>query len=349
MLAWIRHAPHMKFNSPRRYSRIAAGSGRARRPNVDYSHVPGGAFHNEPVITALRKTLPIGLSYQVAIPHKLARQAEGRPALEIKVLGSLEAYENGISVVPSAAKPRQVLALLALNAGQVVPVPWLIEELWGMSPPRSALGTLQIYVLHLRRLIDAARPGVRPGLAKEILVTRYGGYALLLPPSAIDVQVFDERAAAGERALVASDYPQAARLLRSALSLWRGEPLVDVQAGMRLSVEISRLEESRLAALESRIDVDLKLGRHHALLSELTALTSMHPMNEDLHARFMIALCRSGRRWRALEVFRSLRDTLVHELGVEPSAQLCQLQMDILNAEPGIGDNRERAVLRVMS
>jgi SARP family transcriptional regulator, regulator of embCAB operon len=269
--------------------------------------------------------------------------------MEIKVLGSLEAHENGISITPTAAKPRQVLALLALNSGQVVPVPWLIEELWGMSPPRSAHGTLQIYVLHLRRLIEAARPGSLPGQAKEILVTRYGGYALLLPQGAVDVQVFEQRAAAGERARAAGDDPLAARLLRSALGVWRGEPLVDVQAGMRLSVEMSRLEESRLAALESRIDVDLKLGRHHALLSELTALTSMHPMNEDLHARFMIALYRSGRRWRALEVFRTLRDTLVHELGVEPSPSLCQLQIDILNSEPALDGTSDRAVLRIMS
>src|SRR5690606_38738320 len=71
-------------------------------------------------------------------------------ALAIDVLGALAVRENGVSITPTAPKPRQVLALLALNADRVVPVTDLIEELWGDSPPRSARTTLQTYVLQLR-------------------------------------------------------------------------------------------------------------------------------------------------------------------------------------------------------
>ncbi|WP_037662490.1 winged helix-turn-helix domain-containing protein, partial [Streptomyces aurantiacus] len=92
--------------------------------------------------------------------------------MDIDVLGALAVRENGISITPSAPKPRQVLALLALNADRVVPVSALSEELWGASPPRSARTTLQTYVLQLRELIDRAlthdstRPGsTRPGPA----------------------------------------------------------------------------------------------------------------------------------------------------------------------------------------
>lgn len=76
--------------------------------------------------------------------------------MDIEVLGALAVQENGVSVTPTAPKPRQVLALLALHADQVVPVAALIEELWGTTPPRSARTTLQTYVLQLRELIAVA-------------------------------------------------------------------------------------------------------------------------------------------------------------------------------------------------
>ena len=78
--------------------------------------------------------------------------------MDVKVLGPLEAQQGGMSVAPSASKPRQLLAVLAIQAGQVVTVDALIEELWGGAPPRSALTTLQTYVMQLRHRIDAAMP-----------------------------------------------------------------------------------------------------------------------------------------------------------------------------------------------
>ncbi|MGQ4386969.1 AfsR/SARP family transcriptional regulator, partial [Streptomyces sp. SAS_270] len=76
--------------------------------------------------------------------------------MDIGLLGALDVRENGVSVTPSAPKPRQVLALLALHVDQVVPLSVLVEELWGDAPPRSARTTLQTYVLQLRELIAAA-------------------------------------------------------------------------------------------------------------------------------------------------------------------------------------------------
>lgn len=265
--------------------------------------------------------------------------------MEVKVLGPLDAQVNGRSIVPTAAKPRQILALLALEAGQVVTVPALIEELWGMQPPRSALTTLQTYILHLRRLIDAALATDAPraaGAAKDLLVTRCGGYLLningggdgSIVNGSVDVQTYEHLAAAGARAIEVADDESASRLLRGALDVWRGQVLVDVQAGMRLGIEVIRLEESKLGVLELCIDAELRLGRHYTLLSELAVLNASHPMNENLCAQFMVALYRSGRQWRALDVYKRLRDTLVGELGVEPSARLQNLQRAILGSDP---------------
>ncbi|WP_079403276.1 AfsR/SARP family transcriptional regulator [Streptomyces sp. 3211] len=280
--------------------------------------------------------------------------------MDIDVLGALAVRENGISITPTAPKPRQVLALLALHADQVVPVSALIEELWAGEPPRSARTTLQTYVLQLRALIAGAlergtATGPGPGAgdddtptgtaagtgagrvvrtAKDILVTLPGGYLLSSGGGTLDVREFDRLAGTGYRAMDAGDFPGAARLLREALALWSGPAFADVQGGIQLDMETRRLEETRLCALDQRIEADLRLGRHRELLAELTVLVTRYRTHENLHGQFMLALHRSGRRGEALDVYQRLRATLVRELGLEPSIALRRLQRSILMAGP---------------
>jgi DNA-binding SARP family transcriptional activator len=258
--------------------------------------------------------------------------------MEINVLGPLEADIDGVSLVPSAGKPRQVLALLAVRVGQVVPVSSIIEELWGTEPPRSALTTLQTYVMQLRRLIAKASPAGAAG-AKRHLATRYTGYVLDVDPETIDRTRYQRLVDSGNRALELGDAEAASRLLGSALCLWRGLALVDVHQGYHLGVEVAGLNESRLAATESRIEADLRIGHHFGLLSELAALTARYPLDENLAAQYMIALCRAGRQWQALELFRSFRAALIHELGVEPSTRLHDLHRAILNADLALDEH----------
>ncbi|WP_328666228.1 AfsR/SARP family transcriptional regulator [Streptomyces sp. NBC_00322] len=256
--------------------------------------------------------------------------------MNIEVLGALSVREKGRSIAPSAPKPRQVLALLALNADQLVPVSQLVEELWGQNPPRSSRTTLQTYVLQVRDLIgEALAGGPDEGRsAKSVLVTLPGGYRLETEGGTVDFREFEHRAGAGYRAMDAEDYSQAAARLRDALSLWSGPALADVQAGSQTGMEIERLEEARLCALDQRIEADLRLGRHRELLSELTVLVSRYRTHESLHGQFMLALHRSGRRGEALNVYQRLRNTLVADLGLEPSAALGRLQRSILMAQP---------------
>ncbi|GLZ36161.1 hypothetical protein Lesp02_83480 [Lentzea sp. NBRC 105346] len=252
--------------------------------------------------------------------------------MDIKVLGPLEAHDNGVSITPTASKPRQVLALLGLHAGHVVTVPALIEELWGMAPPRSALTTLQTYVLQVRRRIEAAGADA----AKDVLVTRYGGYLLEIGTGRVDVVEYERLAAQGQRALEAGELERASRLLRSALQVWRGPVLADVRIGLRLGMEVTRLEESRLGVLEAQMDADLRLGRHQKLLGELALLTAQHPLHENFCAQHMLALYRSGRQSRALEAYRTLHDRIVEELGLAPSERLRRLHQAILTADPSL-------------
>jgi SARP family transcriptional regulator, regulator of embCAB operon len=261
--------------------------------------------------------------------------------VDIDILGPLAAREGGVSVAPTAAKPRKVLAMLAVHADQVVPMASLFEELWGEDIPRSANTTVQTYILHLRNLIgtalsQSATSEVRD--PKRILVTYPGGYLLDTMGGRVDVRDFDRLAAVGHRARELGDYESASKSFTEALAIWRGRALVDVQSGSLLEVEAHRLEEARLNVLDRRIDADLRLGRHHELLGELAGLVGRYRTHEGMHAHLMLAMYRSGRRGEAIDVYRRLRTCLVNELGLEPSPSLRRLQHAILMSDPRLAE-----------
>jgi DNA-binding SARP family transcriptional activator len=260
--------------------------------------------------------------------------------IQIGLLGPMTARIGDVSILPTAGKPRQALALLALQANQVVSVPALMEEIWGADLPRSAPTTLQTYILQLRRKLNEAAQCRPSGAAKSILATVHGGYRLALPSGCVDAHCFIELLGRGQEALRGADDPEASRLLGAALALWRGPMLVDVNHGRMLEIETLRLEETRLGALELRISAELRLGRHMDVLGELTALTAKHTMHENLHAQLMIALYRAGRPGGALEVFRQLRATLIDELGLEPCPSLQRLHQAVLNSDPALERRR---------
>ncbi|HEV3380611.1 MAG TPA: AfsR/SARP family transcriptional regulator [Trebonia sp.] len=256
----------------------------------------------------------------------------------LRLLGALSVYLNGASVTPSATKQRQIIALLALNAGHVVTVPTLIHELWKDSPPRSSAATLQTYVLQVRnRLAGAA---ARDSDVRTMISTRYGGYMLEAQACQCDVSEFRSLAQAGRTAAEAGDDLTATDMLGRALALWRGSALADMGLGPVLELEAASLETARLGVLERRITVDLRLGRHTDLLGELTLLAAKNPMNENFCALLMTALYRSGHVGHALEAFRHARTVLRDELGVEPCPRLQRLQQRILSGDPAL-DTRE--------
>lgn len=257
--------------------------------------------------------------------------------MHFQVLGPLE-IRDGASPVPlTAAKPRAVLALLLANANATVPTGSLIEELWEDDPPASALTTLQTYIFQLRKMLarlttEPADPAHARVRAREILMTRPLSYMLRLEPGQSDLLHFRHLLREGREAMERRQLTTASALLREALGLWRGDAFAGVHLGPRLKVHAIELEEVRLTALEWSVEVDLRLGRHRELISELTALTARHPLHEGLHSHLMSALCLSGRRSDALHVYRRLRSMLVRDLGLEPSWSIRKTQQAVLRA-----------------
>jgi DNA-binding SARP family transcriptional activator len=219
-----------------------------------------------------------------------------------------------------------------LHSNEVVSTDRLIDELWGDSPPESAVNMLQGYVSHLRRTLE---PGSRRG-AYEVLVSRPPGYVLQIRPGQVDAERFEQMTSEGRHLLDDGDPDAAADRLRAALALWRGGALDDLAYEAFARAEIDRLDELRLQTLEDRIDADLALGRHNALVSELRELVDQHPLRDRLRAQLMTALYRCGRQADALEVYRGGRRALLDELGIEPGPALRDLERAILRHDPAL-------------
>jgi ABC-type transport system substrate-binding protein/DNA-binding SARP family transcriptional activator/DNA-binding beta-propeller fold protein YncE len=241
--------------------------------------------------------------------------------LEFRILGPFEVGRNGESLEVPAGKPRALLAVLLLRAGEVVSVDTLVDELWGEQPPATAAKNVQVYVARLRR-----------ALGEGVLVTQSPGYALRVDGEQLDAARFQ---ALVEEARL-EEPARAAPRLEKALALWRGPPLADFAYEAFAQDEIRRLDDLRLAALEDRIEADLALGCHEAVIGELEALARAHPLRERLQGLLLLALYRCGRQADALEAYRSTRRRFVEELGVEPSPTLRQLERAILEQDPSL-------------
>lgn len=268
--------------------------------------------------------------------------------INAQVLGSFQVALDGRSVVPRANKPRQVLALLTLNAPRVVSVEVLMDELWGGFPPRSAMTTLQTYIMQIRRNIDGvcAENGSPPA-AKDVLLTSYAGYRLAVDAQHVDINTFRATVAAGLTALDGGRAEDACELLGEALARWHGSALDGVEHGRRLSVERTRIDDDALTALLARIDAQLILHRHHLVVGELAVLADKHPLDERIHGLYMTACYRSGQPHRAMEAFGALRRTLVDELGLEPSHQIRMLHQQMLSSDPWLDEGRPSQALAV--
>ncbi|WP_170316872.1 BTAD domain-containing putative transcriptional regulator [Acrocarpospora corrugata] len=220
--------------------------------------------------------------------------------LEIRVLGPFEVLSGG-TPVPLDGRPREVLALLAAEAGRPVRTETILRRL-----DFASKGNLQSSVSRLRR----ALPG-------EVVRTVPHGYALTADVDAVRF------AALVTRSRTAED-PDS--LLAEALALWRGEPYPDFGF---LAAERNRLAALHGEAVERRNEARLAAGQGAELVADLEELALLHPTREKLWGQLMRALYRSGRAAEAAQAFHRARAALLEE-GLEPGPELARIQRDVL-------------------
>jgi DNA-binding SARP family transcriptional activator/tetratricopeptide (TPR) repeat protein len=229
------------------------------------------------------------------------------------------------------AKPAAVLAILLLHPNEVVSSDRLIDELWDEHPPPTAGKSLQVHISRLRRAL-----GNGHGADGGPVLTRSGGYVLNVEPEQIDSARFETLVDEGVAAFEEGAHARASARLRCALGLWRGGALADFIYASFAQDAIARLDGLRMVAFQRTVDAELEMGRHAELIPELRSMVRANPLSERLRAQLMLALYRSGRQAEALGVYRAGRRVLVDQLGIEPGAELRDLERAILAQDPAI-------------
>jgi DNA-binding SARP family transcriptional activator/class 3 adenylate cyclase len=240
--------------------------------------------------------------------------------LDFRILGPLGVLVDGRDVTPARPKQRALLALLVLRANEILSSDELIDALWGDRPPATAQAALRGHVSSLRKIFG-----------QDTIATRPPGYVLRVGPEQTDLERFQRLLDEAGRESAPSER---ARLLRSALALFRGDPLADFRYADFVRTEAERLEELRLTALEERVGAELELGRHGDLIAELRRLVAENPLRERLWEQLMLALYRAGRQADALRAYQDARRVLTEQLGLDPGPALQELERKMLAQDP---------------
>jgi predicted ATPase/DNA-binding SARP family transcriptional activator len=258
------------------------------------------------------------------------------------LLGPVEVRVEGHAVPLPGARQRLLLAMLLVNANQMVPAGRVIDELWGADLPADPRAALRTQVSRLRRALG-------PGGGD--LATLEGGYRLAVPRGRLDFCRLEDALAEAART---SGEP-ALRLLDEALALCRGPALGEFADRPFALATAARLEELRAVTAERRAGLLLSLGQAGEAVAALRVLLAEHPEREHARGLFMQALYRAGRHTEALDAFQSWRRHLATELGLDPSPALQEIEQDILRhtasapATPGTAVPRSPLPLPVTS
>ena len=250
------------------------------------------------------------------------------------MLGSVEVRRDGEPVPVPGGKTAEVLVRLALDAGTFVRTDRLVEDVWAEDAVNTRRNTLQSKIAKLRRACGDPR----------LIVSGDGGYTLAVEPSNVDALAVLRDAVTAAELLDAGDDREAADLSAAALARYRGDLLQS--AGEWAAPHRARLDEARMALMETRFAAQLGLGGAGEEISDLESAVATYPYQEGLWELLITALYRAGRQADALATYQRVRGLLADELGLAPGPRLQELERQILvqASTLGIGDRAARAL-----
>jgi len=254
--------------------------------------------------------------------------------MQIRILGTVElacpVAADEQRALRHSPRIRRLLALLVVEAGNVVSVDRLADVLWGARQPADPTGAVHNLVSRLRAIIRSSNSerAVR-------IDTSPPGYRLEVADGALDCARFGQLVDQA-RDHITSAPQAAAALLDEALALWRGPAYAEFADEEFARAEATRLGELRLGAAADRVDAALALGCPEEAISLLEPLLTAQPLGHRFRGQHMLALHRAGRSAEALESFRHYRDLLADELGLDPPPELHDLEMAILRHDRAV-------------
>jgi len=241
--------------------------------------------------------------------------------LEVYTLGEMRVVRDGQVVASSdwqGAKSKEMFFYILLHGPVERDVIGLV--LWPDLTPRQMRNNFHSTLYRVRRAVGA-----------DAVVMEDGRYRLGDVDCWLDVREF-ERAVERARLLPYGDW-QAERLWRRAVSLYRGDFLLEVDREWVLP----RREALRMMYLEALMGV----GRCHETRREYEAAVDWYrralrvdELREDIHRRLMECFDQVGRRSDALAQYDACRDILERELGVMPSEETERLYERVAGRRP---------------
>lgn len=249
-------------------------------------------------------------------------KVEGAVAnLWFRVLGPVEAVRDG-KPVRLGRSTATLLAALLMSPNRVVPVERLIDWTWGSRLPDHPRAALHNAVSRLRRLAG-----------ENFIETNPWGYWLHADPGSLDLLCFDQLRSTADHAITDGMIENAAMALDEAIALWREPLLGNVESSTFRDEMIPELTERYMNAVEERASLHLRLGKHAAVIRDLSRAAHTHRYRERITGILMVALARTGRQAEALAAYQALRLALREDLGVDPGAEVQTVFITILRGD----------------
>jgi DNA-binding SARP family transcriptional activator len=249
--------------------------------------------------------------------------------LRFKVLGPLEINTADKQIQVRGVLQRKLLRALLIRSCELVPSEALINELWGEEHPERVENALQAHISRIRRRLSL----LEPDRESPRLRTHISGYQLIVSEDEVDAVWFLSNLERVRNRLD-DDLPAAIRDLRGILESWRSPVLPEGEGGMICQAAVTQYEESRLLAVETLFDAELRVGNHAGIVGELRGILGRDRFHERFWQQLMTALYRSGRQSEALAAYQQLRRRLNDELGLEPSPSTSAFEQAILGHNP---------------
>ncbi len=250
--------------------------------------------------------------------------------MEYLAFGEMAVRVDGFRQALTRRREREVLAVLLASHGAPVPAERLLTEVWGDEAPGQTLGALQVVISRLRSQLEPHRAA----RTRSRLGSTAAGYVLVTDATHVDTWLFERDVAA---ALAAEDPVEQLARCDAACATWTGPPYAGIDAPL-VRAEAARLEELLLTVQERKGRAMLGLGRPDDAQRTLAELASSQPFREGLWALLALAQYRCARQADALATLRELRHHLADELGVDPTAEVQQLEQAMLRHDPALAD-----------